>query len=137
MVEEALLPRLRIPDTLMLELPVIPAALLMVRLLNDVAELPPIVAADEPLKVTVLLPGLNVPLLDQLPATEWAYVPALKVAPLPTVKLPEVVTAAPAVAVVPLSEMEKLPATVIGVPGMVLAAPPLRLRFPYVSAVTV
>ena len=48
-----------------------PLALLIVSALNVVAFEPPIVCALVPLKVKVLVPAVNVPLLLKLPLTPW------------------------------------------------------------------
>ena len=55
---------------------VTPAGLLIVRLLKVERLAPAMVCGAEPLKVTVLLPPVNVPLLVQLPATFNPILPA-------------------------------------------------------------
>src|SRR6187399_2256023 len=127
----------RIPLTVVFTpLSATPPGLLMVRLLKVVEFEPPIVWVPVPLNVNVLVPPVNVPLLLKLPQTMWLDDAAPNVVPGPSVKLPLTVRFAAAVAdAVP--DIVKLPWVVNGVAGIVFVPVLLRLRCPYVSAVTV
>ena len=113
-----------------------PPALSMFSELKVVEFEPPIVWVPVPLNVNVLVPAVNVPLLLKLPLTMWLDDAAPNVVPGPSVKLPLTVRFAAAVAdAVP--DIVKLPWIVMGVAGIVFVPLVLRLRCPYVSAVTV
>ena len=75
-------------------------ALFMVRILKVVA--PEIEDAVLPVKEIVLVPGVKLPLLVQLPLSVWVKLPALKVVPVAMVNPPLVVMADNAVFVFPL-----------------------------------
>ena len=127
----------RLPPVLKLVFAVTGAEVLeTVRLLNVVVVLPPIAWADVPLRVTVLLVAVNVPLFEKSPLISCVNAPVVNDVPEPTVKLPVVLTAAPAVAAAE-PDIAKLPATVVVETGIVFVLVPLNVRFPYVSAVTV
>ena len=101
--------------------------LLMVRLLNVIGFEPPIVCAALPFIITVLVEGVNVPLLEKFPFMVWLNEPALKVVPDPMVKAPSTVSASPAVtAAVP--DMEKFPAMAMAVACNALAPLPLMSK---------
>src|SRR4249919_56082 len=95
-----------------------PAGLLMFSELKVVGFEPPIVWTPLPLNLNVPKLAVNVPLLLKLPLTLWLNddAPATNVVPGPSVKFPLIV---------------------IGVAGIVFVPLVLRLRFPYVSLVTV
>ena len=119
------------PTVLFTPLSEMPAALLMVRLLNVVAFAPPIVWALVPLSVTVLVPAVNVPLLEKSPFTTCEKDEVFNVVPDPSVTLPFTVSA-PAAVVLAVPLMVKLPC-IVRAPGMVLVPLPLRVRLPYAS----
>ena len=77
------------PEIEMLFVSVMPAALLIARSLNVVDEVPPIVWADMPVKLTVPVPAVNVPpFLVQFPATVKVDDPPIRV-PVVIVTVPE------------------------------------------------
>jgi hypothetical protein len=84
-----------------------PAASLIDRLLK-VVEVPPMTDAAVPLKLTVLVPAVNVPPFVKSPAKAWVYVPAANVTPEPMVKSPPTVSPAAGV-FVPLPLRIRLP----------------------------
>lgn len=97
----------KLPATEVLTPRVVEVLLLMVRLLKVVEE--PLMVWVAPLKVMVPVPAVKVPEFDQLPPTVCVNEPPENVDPLPIEKFPDVLMAAPAVAVVLAPEIEKLP----------------------------
>ena len=80
--------------------------LLTVILLN--ADTPEIEVFVAPLKLTVLVPAVNIPLLIQLPFIVWLKVAALNVVDAAMVNALLTVIAAPAVLVFPLERIRLL-----------------------------
>ena len=112
---------------------VVPVGIKIIRLLNvcEAAE-PFITWASVPLKVTVPVPGVNVPpLLVQLPATLiLEAVPAIKVAPAPIVTFPETLSVVDGVVKVPPKRVTLVVVTVplepVNVP-LLIVMPPLKV----------
>src|SRR5262249_2518794 len=89
-----------VADTLLLRTRMFEEELLFtVNPLNVVA--PETEASSTPMNCTVLVPGVNVPLLIQLPLSECEKVPPSNVTPLEIVRSPFTATAAPALLVPP------------------------------------
>ena len=88
--------------------------------------------APEPLNVTVLVPELKVPLLDQLPFTLMLLAFAVKVDKSPIVTFPFTSRVCPPVFKVLDAPTERLPLSVVAVPSVTVPVPEV-LRLLYVE----
>ena len=130
----------KLPDPVVARLP-LSVMVLFARTMDDAANVrllkfwppAPLTFAAVPLKITVPVFPLKVPLLIQLPDIVWVNDPPLKVVDAPILTVPPTLTAAAAVNetdVPALIKLLKLPAIVKAVAGNVLtAAPELLLSF--------
>ena len=114
---------------------VVPVGIEIIKLLNVVPVEPLITWASVPLKVTVPVPGVNVPpLLVQLPAILMLEaVPAVKVAPAAKVRFPETLNVPDGVVRVPPERVTLVVVTVpleaVKVP-LLIVIPPLKVTGP-------